>query len=200
MGVSDEKYLETSPTRTASVDNVYHTYVEKGTTTSQKALYANYASLSDAEHTHLRKSLLRKIDLRLLPLLSLMYLLMFLDKGNISQAKLGHLEKDLHMHGTDFNTAVSIYFSGYIIFQVPSNMLITRLRPSIYLTVVMALWGAISACQGAVHSYAGLVTARFFVGCMEAPFFPAAIFLLSRLVYEGGAGTFGLRGSIVEHS
>jgi len=72
--------------------------------------YLGFAAQDDewkAQHT---KNLLRKVDLRLLPFLSLMYLLNFLDRSNLAQARLGTLEKDLGMKGTDFNLATSILF------------------------------------------------------------------------------------------
>ncbi|KAH7040206.1 putative MFS transporter [Microdochium trichocladiopsis] len=107
-----------------------------------------------------------------------MYLTNFLDRSALAR-KLGTLEKDLNMVGTDFNTATSILFVGYLLMQLPSNLLLTRVRPSVYLSLAMALWGIISASQAAAHSFAGLVVARFFLGFSEAPFFPGAVFLMS---------------------
>ncbi|KAI1825787.1 allantoate permease [Xylaria intraflava] len=135
---------------------------------------------ADAEwHQNMRKKLLRKVDLHLLPLLVTMYLLNFLDRNNLSQARLGTLEKDLGMTGTDFNLATSILFVGYTIMQLPSNLLLTRLPPSLYLGFAMTIWGVISTAQAATRSFSGLIAARFFLGFAEAPFFPGAIFLMS---------------------
>ncbi len=125
------------------------------------------------------KKLLRKIDMHLLPFLVLMYLLNFLDRSNLAQARQGTLEKDLGMGGTDFNLATSIFFVGYLLMQLPSNMLITRVRPSLYLGSAMALWGVVSTCNAAVQSFGSLVSVRFILGFVEAPFFPGAIFLMS---------------------
>lgn len=83
------------------------------------------------------------------------------------------------MSGTDFNLAVSILFVGYLTMQLPSNLLITRLKPSVYLGVVMAVWGAVCMCIAAVRNLAGLLVVRLFLGITEAPFFPGAVFLLS---------------------
>lgn len=63
--------------------------------------------------------------------------------------------------------------------EVPSNVLITQLRPSIYIPVCMAAWGMISTCTGAVQSAGGLYAVRFMLGFVEACFYPGAIFLLS---------------------
>lgn len=79
------------------------------------------------------------------------------------------------MTGTDFNLATSILFVGYILMQLPSNLLLTRVRPSIYLGTAMTIWGVISTAQSAAKSFGGLVAARFFLGFAEAPFFPGAV-------------------------
>ena len=64
--------------------------------------------------------------------------------------------------------------------QVPSNMILNRITlPGVYINSAMALWGMVSACMGAVHSYNGLLLARFFIGFVEAVFFPGALFYLS---------------------
>jgi MFS family permease len=63
--------------------------------------------------------------------------------------------------------------------QLPSNLLLTRVRPSIYLGTAMAIWGMISASQAAVKSFGGLLACRIMLGVVEAPFFPGAIMLMS---------------------
>ncbi|KAL1297370.1 hypothetical protein AAFC00_004910 [Neodothiora populina] len=129
-----------------------------------------------ATHT---KKLLRKVDMHLLPFLIAMYLMNFLDRSNLAQARQGSLEEDLYMKGTDFNLATSILFVGYLLMQLPSNVLITRVKPSIYLATAMCLWGVVSTCNAATHNFTGLVVVRFFLGFVEAPFFPGAVFLMS---------------------
>jgi MFS family permease len=131
-------------------------------------------------HSKFQKKLLRKLDLHILPVIVVMYLLNFLDRSNLSQARLGGLEKDLNMAGDDFNVVTSILFVGYLLMQIPSNILLVRVRPAIYLGTCMTIWGLISALQGgAVKSYGGLLACRFFLGFIEAPFFPGVIMLLS---------------------
>lgn len=147
--------------------------------TEQDVLYRAYASKEEHWHCLMTRRVLRKVDIHLLPLLIIMYLLNFLDRNNLSQARLGTLEEDLGMKGTDFNLATSILFVGYLLMQLPSNLLLTKVQPSVFLGLAMAIWGAISACQAAVTSFAGLVVARFFLGFVEAPFFPGAVMLMS---------------------
>ncbi|OJD37720.1 major facilitator superfamily transporter [Diplodia corticola] len=152
---------------------------QKGVDAEQAALYREFEAKDDEWHHYMKKKLMRKVDWHLLPLLILMYLLNFLDRSNLAQARLGTLEEDLNMVGTDYNLATSILFVGYLLMQIPSNLLLTRIRPSMYLGVCMAIWGAISAAQAATQSFGGLVAARFFLGFAEAPFFAGAIFLMS---------------------
>ncbi|PHH72595.1 hypothetical protein CDD82_5903 [Ophiocordyceps australis] len=125
------------------------------------------------------KKLVRRIDLHLMPFLILMFLLNFLDRSNLSQARQGSLEQDLAMSGTDFNLATSIFFVGYLIMQLPSNLIITRVRPSLYLATAVLLWGLVSTCNAAARNFHHLVAIRFFLGFVEAPFFPGAVFLMS---------------------
>jgi MFS family permease len=100
------------------------------------------------------------------------------------------------MEGTDYNLATSILFVGYLLMQLPSNLLLTRVRPSLFLGIAMAIWyvpfdsacrlhgaycsyrGVISACQGVIQSFSGLIATRFFLGFVEAPFFPGAVMLM----------------------
>lgn len=111
--------------------------------------------------------------------MSLLYLLNFLDRSNLSQARLGTLEQDLGMHGTDFNLLTSILFVGYLLMQLPSNLILTRVRPSWYLCACMILWGVVSTAQAATHNLSGMLACRFFLGFVEAPFFPGVVMLLS---------------------
>ncbi|RAK85319.1 MFS transporter [Aspergillus costaricaensis CBS 115574] len=157
----------------------YHEDTAKIHESTQDAIYQTYVAKSPEWHRKMTKQLLRKVDIHLLPFLVVMYLLNFLDRNNLSQARLGSLEQDLGMKGTDYNLATSILFVGYLLMQLPSNLLLTRVRPSLFLGTSMAIWGVISACQAATQSFTGLVLARFFLGFVEAPFFPGAIMLMS---------------------
>ncbi|ETS83455.1 hypothetical protein PFICI_05331 [Pestalotiopsis fici W106-1] len=132
-----------------------------------------------SEYQALEKKLVRKIDWRLMPVLVVMIVLNYLDRQALPNARVQGIEDDLGLAGDDYNVAISVLFAGYIALQIPSNMILTRVRPSIYLPLCMALWGAVSACTAAVTSFHGLVACRFFLGFLEAPFFPGALFLLS---------------------
>ncbi len=138
------------------------------------------AVLSIDERQRLELALVRKVDLRLLPMLILMYIMNYLDRNNIAAARLAGLEEDLHLTSTQYLTALSILFVGYILMQVPSNLFLNQIgKPAIYLPTVMVLWGLISGATAGVQSYGGLVAVRFCLGFVEAAYFPGCLFFLS---------------------
>ncbi|KAL1875715.1 hypothetical protein VTK73DRAFT_9904 [Phialemonium thermophilum] len=124
-------------------------------------------------------ALVRKIDLRMMPLMMLLYVLNYLDRNNIATARLGNFEKDIGLVGTQYNTIISIFFVGYILTQIPTNIILNKMRPSIFLPCIMVMWATVSASTGAVQNYPGMVVLRFLLGFVEAPFFPGALFLFS---------------------
>ncbi|KAI9150019.1 hypothetical protein HJFPF1_09769 [Paramyrothecium foliicola] len=123
--------------------------------------------------------LVRKLDRMIMPILWAMYFLNYLDRNALPQARLNSLEEDLNLKGVEYNTAISILFVGYILMQIPSNMFMTRTRPSIYLSCCMIAWAGVSGATAGVKNYGGLVACRFLLGFAEAPFYPGALYLLS---------------------
>ncbi|KAM0210963.1 hypothetical protein ACHAQI_005694 [Fusarium lateritium] len=138
------------------------------------------AALPDAEYRALGRRATLKMDFIIMPILVTMYILNYLDRQNIASAKLANIEQDLDLSPVEYQTAVSILFCSYILFQVPSNMIAGRIKwPGIYICCSMVIWGAISAIMASVHNFAGLVVARIFLGVVEAVFFPGALYFLS---------------------
>jgi len=79
-----------------------------------------------------------------------MYWLNYLDRNAIALAKLNGIQEDLNLSGSQYQTCVSILFVGYILGQIPSNMLLTRVRPSWYMASAMALWAIVSVSNARV--------------------------------------------------
>ncbi|KWU42228.1 transporter [Rhodotorula sp. JG-1b] len=124
------------------------------------------------------KRLIRKIDYKLVPFLSLLYLLSFLDRVNISQARLDGLEKDLGLKGNQFQIALLVFFVGYVVTEIPSNIALKHLKPSRFIPAVMLIWGIIMTLMGLCTSFGGLVAARFCLGLAESPLFPGICYYL----------------------
>jgi hypothetical protein len=74
--------------------------------------------------------------------------------------------------GSQFNIAVSLFSVGYILAQLPSNMILTRVRPSLYLPTCILIWSSVSVATGRVQDFGGLVAVRCLLGVVEAPFIP----------------------------
>lgn len=83
------------------------------------------------------------------------------------------------MSSQDYNWALSIFFFGYVIFEVPSNMILSRSKPSIFIPSIMVLWGSLCCVMAVVRSFSGLMALRFVIGCIEAGFAPGVLFLMS---------------------
>lgn len=123
------------------------------------------------------KKLIHKIDWRLMPALSVLYLVSYMDRTNIGNARLLGLERDLNLSPSQFNMALTIFFIPYSLFEVPSNIMLKLLRPSVWISLIMVLWGLTTMCTGWVENYSGLLVARFFLGVAEAGLFPGANYI-----------------------
>lgn len=154
-------------------------------TDNAKEEYVDYVPGTEDQHTvpdidpQAVKKLLWKLDMRLVPMLGLLFLLAFIDRINIGNARIQGLEKDLNMTGTDYSIALFMFFIPYILLEVPSNMLLKNVRPSIYLPSSMIGWGIVTICQGVTASFGGLVACRVLIGVFEAGFYPGCVYLLS---------------------
>ncbi|KAI8814248.1 major facilitator superfamily domain-containing protein [Cladochytrium replicatum] len=133
------------------------------------------------------KAIVRKMDINIIPWLTVMYFLSFLDRVNIGNARVlksnsagvGEMEVTLGLTGDQYNWCVSVFFIGYVIFEVPSNLLLKKLRPSRWLARIMVTWGILASCLGAVNNFESLLAVRLLLGIAEAGLFPGALFYLS---------------------
>ncbi|KAI0672890.1 major facilitator protein [Trametes maxima] len=123
--------------------------------------------------------LLRKVDMRVIPIITVLYFLAFLDRVNISNATLFNLKQDLKLTRNQFNTALVVFFVPFVLFEIPSNILLKRFGPHVWLPLCMLLFGLITILQGFTQSFGGLVTARFFLGLAEAGFLPGCCYLIT---------------------
>ncbi|KXH31928.1 hypothetical protein CSIM01_02480 [Colletotrichum simmondsii] len=134
----------------------------------------DYVPDSDEE-----KKLVRKIDLYLLPLIFVMYLLSYMDRTNIGNAKIAGMDRDLELDSSRYSIALVVFFVGYVLFEVPSNMVLTRTRPSLYLPGIMCLWGSVTIGMAFTPTYKALIGFRVVMGVLESGFAPGVLLLLS---------------------
>ncbi|KAJ3510623.1 hypothetical protein NLJ89_g4574 [Agrocybe chaxingu] len=166
MSTKDEDYeKQQPPSPTKSEDDNDFPDAEFGGTERRKLI---------------EKKLIRKIDLRM-SIMIIIYILNYIDRNNAAAARLRGFEADLNLKDNEFATLLSILYVGYIIMQIPSNMFLNYIgKPSLYLPACMAIWGAISCLTGITHDFVGALLTRFFLGFVEAAFYPGALFLLSK--------------------
>ncbi|GJJ75591.1 MFS transporter, ACS family, pantothenate transporter [Entomortierella parvispora] len=127
----------------------------------------------------IRRSLMLKMDLRLVPWVSILYMFSSLDRGNIGNARLAGLEKGTHISDSQYFNVLSMFYAGYTISQVPSNLMLKRVLPSRWISFTMVMWGVCAASMAATTNYSGLLACRFFMGIFEAGIGPGAPLLLS---------------------
>ncbi|KAI0708284.1 MFS general substrate transporter [Earliella scabrosa] len=114
------------------------------------------------------RRLWRKIDIRLMPIVSAMYLCSFLDRGNIGNARLQGLTTQLNLTGNKFNIAITMYFVSYYVFAIFANLVLKKFRPSRWLGGITITWGIITTLMGLVKSYPQLVGVRACLGIAES--------------------------------
>lgn len=159
--------------------------------TSDPNLLDEVNALSPEEFKRQEALLLRKIDWALLPIFFVFICLNYLDRNALASARVQGIEDDLNMKDGDYQVAISVLFAGYsesyffpehrthqqpllmfslapvflisVIGQLPSNMLLTRVRPSIYLPLTCLAWGLVAALAALVTDFKGLVVQRFFL-------------------------------------
>ena len=134
-----------------------------------------------------------KLDLALIPWLFLLYLASFLDRTNIGNAKIDGLQKGLHMTNSQYNLTLTIFFISYAAFEPLTQILLKRLRPSIFIPTIMVLWGITMTTMGLVHNFSGLMAVRWFLGVTEAGLFPGINYYLSCWYKRS---EFGVRAAI----
>ncbi|EEH21202.2 hypothetical protein PABG_03433 [Paracoccidioides brasiliensis Pb03] len=127
----------------------------------------------------LDRKILLKLDLILVPMMGMLYLLAFLDRANIGNARVAGLQKDLGINDTQYQTAITVTYVPYIVAELPSNLVIKKIGPRILLPALCLFWGIVTTLQSQVSNYSGLLAARFFLGLLEGGLFPGIVLYLS---------------------
>ncbi|OTB01914.1 hypothetical protein M426DRAFT_74946 [Hypoxylon sp. CI-4A] len=145
--------------------------------------------VADTHDTKLERRVLRKIDLRLLPILGALYTVAMVDRSNISVARISGLDEDLGLAvGNQASVTLLVFFIGYMLFELPSNMLIHRVGAANWLALIVFAWGLVSMGIGFLrdddnnnnnNSWVALAVLRSFLGVFEAGFYPGCVYLIS---------------------
>ncbi|KAI1340353.1 MFS transporter [Xylariaceae sp. FL0016] len=132
------------------------------------------------------KRLNRRLDIRILPLCCWLYLLNFLDRGNIGNAKVLNQEsgddmlQQTGMTASGYSLTVTLFSLAYTLFEVPSNWIMKHhVRPSLWLGILLGCWGALTLGFAGVQNYATVLALRLLIGVFEAGFFPGIVYFIT---------------------
>lgn len=123
-------------------------------------------------------STLRRITARLMPLFCLMYLIAYIDRQNVSYAKL-QMADALGMSEAVYGLGAGLFFIGYFLFEAPANLVLAKVGARVWFTRIMATWGLITIGLGFTSSPAMFYVLRFLLGAAEAGFFPGVLYVLT---------------------
>ncbi|KAF9883259.1 hypothetical protein FE257_003815 [Aspergillus nanangensis] len=125
------------------------------------------------------KDVLRKIDIRLIPLLVIIYMLQYLDKNSINFASVYGLKEGTNLKGQDYSWLGSIFYFGYLIAQWPAGLALQRLPTGKFISITTIAWGALLMTTPGCHSFAGIAANRFLLGALEAVVNPGFVLMMS---------------------
>lgn len=117
---------------------------------------------------------IHKIRIRIIPFLLLLYIVAYLDRINIGFAALT-MNRELGIRSQQFGLLVGVFFFGYFLFEIPSNLILHKIGARIWITRILVTWGIVATLTGFVHSIPQLYLARFLLGIAEAGFFPGIV-------------------------
>ncbi|KAL4965253.1 major facilitator superfamily domain-containing protein [Aspergillus stella-maris] len=139
--------------------------------------------------THLKtleeRRLLLKLDISMLTIGCLGFFMKYLDQGNLSNAYVSGMQEGLSMYGNEYTYAQTMYTVAYAVMQIPSTLIIQRVRPSIWLACMEVAWGAFTFAQAGLRNVPELYAFRFLVGFFESSFFPSLLYLLGSWYTKG---------------
>ncbi|KAK9238101.1 major facilitator superfamily domain-containing protein [Lipomyces kononenkoae] len=142
------------------------------------------ASVVDID-PELERAICRKLDWRLLPALSIMYLFNSLDKSNLGNAKTDGIDIDLGFTANQYNLLLSVFYIPYVLFALPLTLLGKRYGVTRILPALMFGFGLMSVISSACQNWAGLMVVRWFLGMFESAFFPLVIYYLTTFYRRG---------------
>src|SRR5512132_953465 len=152
------------------------------TTSPDKSSLSAAEFASDAERAGdaaLERATMRRVSLRLIPFVFVLYIFNFLDRSNVGLAAL-QMNRDLGFSAAAFSFGAGIFFIGYALFEVPSNLALVRVGARRWIARIMITWGILAAALMFVRTPVQFYVVRFLLGVAEAGFFPAIIYYLSR--------------------
>jgi MFS family permease len=133
----------------------------------------------DEDFKRKEAALVRKLDLFIAPVMMMLMLISYLDRGNIGFAATQGMAADIGLKGNQLNTAVSIFYIFYILAEFPTSIYVKRLQFNRVIPIITFCWGLVCMSNGFVQNFAGLAVCRLILGFFEGCLFPAMTLLLA---------------------
>ncbi len=127
---------------------------------------------------------IHKLQIRLIPFLFLLYIVAFVDRINLGFAALT-MNKELSITSQQYGLAAGIFFIGYFLFEVPSNLMLHKVGARVWIARILLSWGLVATLTGLVQSVHQLYVARIFLGVTEAGYFPGIVLYLTYWFPQG---------------
>ena len=143
-----------------------------------KGDFKDCQTLNIRENEYEKRRIYKKITLRLIPFLFICYVFAYLDRVNIGFAAL-HIKQDLGFSEAVYGLGAGMFFVGYFLFEVPSNLILEKVGARLTLMRIMIVWGLISGSFAFIQTPMQFYIARFLLGAFEAGFFPGIVLYLT---------------------
>ncbi|KAM0790156.1 hypothetical protein ACM66B_005475 [Microbotryomycetes sp. NB124-2] len=141
---------------------------------------ASFDAVETQVDRELERKIIRKVDRRLLIILGALYAVSLIDRTNISVARVAGMARDLELTvGERYSIITAIFFAPYVVFELPSNVVLRKLGCRNWLSFIVVAWGAVMLGMGFVNKWEELAACRVLLGLLEAGFFPGCVFLIS---------------------
>ncbi|GAA6024865.1 hypothetical protein JCM10207_003160 [Rhodosporidiobolus poonsookiae] len=173
--------------------------------------YKEFLRLSKHFTGRTKTRLVRSIDMRVLSVLTVLYLAAYIDRSNIGNAALFGLKEELGLSSSHYNNALMSFFFTYALFDIPSTIFLKRFGPATYIALAMTAFGIITIATGFVKDIGGLVTCRVLLGVFESGLFPGVVYILSSwytkyelqtriAIFFGGASASGAFAGLLAYA
>lgn len=159
---------------------------------SRTSLDSDMTVNADATSGRSLEPIFHRIGWLVISILVFLYVVAFLDRVNVGFASLT-MNRDLGISDSAYGLAAGVFLAGYLLFSVPSNLMLARLGAGRWIGAIMIVWGIISSMQAFVHNATSYTIARFLIGAAEAGFFPGIIPYISMWLPRSRRDTCDLR-------
>ncbi|KAM7207921.1 Major facilitator superfamily domain containing protein [Naviculisporaceae sp. PSN 640] len=173
MSTSQDLAAEKADDQQASADKIEQASVSQSKEDGGPYNYDNRIKME--------RRILFKMDTRILPVLALLFLCSFLDRTNVGNARILGLEHDLGLTNLQYNQGLAVFYATYIASELPSNLVLKKITPKIWLPLLTVIWGIITMCLGFVRNFGSFFAVRAILGIAEGGLLPGMVLYLSGL-------------------